>query len=80
MSYEENVRAVLQACFSQSKDEIIEVAVKAIIALKQESIVINPINPITPPMPPSVPLPYYTTPNTPISPTITCENLNKKEN
>ena len=44
-SYEENVRAILQCCFSQSKDEIIETAVKAIVALKQEPVVVNPISP-----------------------------------
>ena len=50
MSYEENVRAILQACFSQSKDEIIETAVNAIIAIKQEPVIINPTNP-TPTLP-----------------------------
>lgn len=34
MKYEDNVRAILQSCFSQSKDEIIEVAVKAIMAIE----------------------------------------------
>ena len=78
MSYEENVRAILQCCFSQSKDEIIETAVKAIVALKQDSITINPANPIVTPQPQVVPLPYTpitTTPLTPVinSPIITCE-------
>ena len=80
MSYEENVRAILQACFSQSKDELIEVAVKAIIALKQESIIINPTNPINPTVPHPVPFPYYPTPDTPFSPVITCENSTKQKN
>lgn len=57
-SYEENVRAILQCCFSQSKDELIETAVKAIVALKQDSITINPANPIVVPQPSVVPLPY----------------------
>lgn len=78
-SYEENVRAILQCCFSQSKDELIENAVKAIIALKYEPIVVNPApNPIDPgffqPFPP-----ITTTPaKVPIGhPIITCEG---KEN
>lgn len=84
MNYEENVRAILQACFSQSKDELIETAVKAIVSLKQEPIVINPIdpNPFKP-----CPMPYYTPniPTTPLTPTIapgviTCENSTNSEN
>ena len=79
MSYEENVRAILQCCFSGYKDEIIETAVKGIMALKQEPIVVNPVdpNPFKP-----CPMPYYTTPNTPtITPgVITCENSTKLEN
>jgi hypothetical protein len=69
-SYEENVRAILQCCFSQSKDELIETAVKAIVAIKPEPITINPVNPITVPQPQVVPLPY-----TPIttSPVIKCD-------
>ena len=72
-SYEENVRAILQCCFSQSKDEIIENAVKAIIALKCEPIVVNPMpNPIDPgiyrPFPPITTTPVEV-PSTPI---ITC--------
>ena len=74
MSYEENVRAILECCFSQSKDEIIENAVKCIVALKCEPIVVNPTpNPIDPgfyrPFPP-----ITTTPgDVPISaPVITC--------
>lgn len=79
MSYEENVRAILQACFSQSKDELIETAVKGIVALKQEPIVINPSDP-NPFKPCS--MPYYTTPLTSsITPgVITCENSTKSEN
>lgn len=74
-SYEENVRAILECCFSQSKDEIIENAVKAIVALKCEPIVVNPApNPIDPgfyqPFPPITTTPV----NTPIThPIITCE-------
>jgi len=49
MSYEENVRAILQCCFSQSKDEVIESAVKAIVALKPDSVFIpQPQTPLTP--------------------------------
>lgn len=73
-SYEENVKAILQCCFSQSKDELIETAVKAIVALKQDSIIINPTNPITAPQPPAVPLPYTPITTSPvIYDTITCE-------
>ena len=49
-SYEENVRAILECFFSQSKDELIDGAVKAIMNIKQEPVVTNPI---------VVPLPYY---------------------
>ena len=65
MNYEENVRAILQCCFSQSKDELIETAVKAIVALKQEPIVINPTSPIVAPQPLEVPAPYYPITTTP---------------
>ena len=65
-SYEENVRAILQCCFSQSKDKLIEAAVKAIIALKQDSIIINPANPIVTPQPQVVPLPYTPITTTPV--------------
>ena len=72
LSYEENVRAILECCFSQSKDEIIESAVKAIMALNCEPI----------------PSPYITTPNYPQypygTPVITCtatvEDLKKLQN
>ena len=72
-SYEENVRAILQCCFSQSKDVIIESAVRAIVALKSEPIIVNPApNPIDPgiyrPFPPITTTPIDV-PNTPI---ITC--------
>jgi hypothetical protein len=72
MSYEESVRAILQCCFSQSKDELIESAVKAIVALKQEPIVVNPITTPTYPI-----MPYYTTPDiTPnVTPHITCTGV-----
>ena len=59
LSYEENVRAILQCCFSESKDEIIDRAVKCIMALKQDSVVVNPISPAIIPQPQVVPLPYY---------------------
>ncbi len=79
LSFEENVRAILECCFSQSKDEIIDNAVKCIVALKCEPIVVNPApNPIDPgfyqPFPP-----ITTTPaKVPIGhPIITCET---KEN
>ena len=66
-SYEENVRAILQCCFSQSKDELIETAVKAIVALKSKPIVVNPApNPIDPGF-------YQPYPPPTISPEITCE-------
>lgn len=76
-SYEQNVRAILQCCFSQSKDELIETAVKAIVALKTEPIVVNPApNPIDPgffqPFPP-----ITTSPAIISAPVITCED---KEN
>ena len=74
-SYEENVRAILQCCFSQSKDELIETAVKAIIALKQDSIIINPANPIVTPQPQVVPLPYTPITTTPV---ITCTDTDRK--
>lgn len=72
-SYEENVRAILQCCFSQSKDEIIENAVKCIVALKREPIVVNPVpNSIDPeffqPFPP-----ITTSPAIIPAPIITCE-------
>lgn len=84
-SYEDNVRAILQCCFSQSKDEIIENAVRAIVALKGEPIVVNPApSPIDPgfyrPFPP-----ITTTPTEmPIgAPVITCttatEDLKKSQ-
>lgn len=81
--YEENVRAILQCCFSQSKDEIIETAVKAIVALKQEPIVVNPTpNPINPinPVYPYNPV-IYSDKTYKIDPTkITCENSTNSEN
>lgn len=52
MSYEENVRAILQCCFSQSKDELIEAAVSAILALKPNPVFIpqpqTPLRPLEP--------------------------------
>lgn len=79
MSYEENVRAILQACFYQSKDEVIENAVKLIVSLKQEPIMINPINPVTPTYPYNPVI--YTDKTYRIDPTkITCENSTNSEN
>ena len=74
LNYEENVRAILQCCFSQSKDEIIESAVKAIVALRCEPIVVNPApNPIDPgfyrPFPPITTTPAEMPIGTPV---ITC--------
>ena len=77
MSYEENVRAVLRCCFSGFKDEIIETAVKGIMALKQESIVINPINPT--PTYPYNPV-IYTDKTLEDYVKITCENSTESEN
>lgn len=75
LSYEENVRAILECCFSQSKDELIDCAVKSIMAIKQEPVIINPVNPTI------VPLPY---PNPIVAPVITCtattEDLKKFQN
>lgn len=76
MTYEENVRAILQACFSQSKDEVIENAVKCIMALKQDPIVINPITTPTYPYNPVI----YTDKTLEDYNKITCEILNKNEN
>ena len=78
-SYEENVRAILQCCFSQSKDEIIENAVKAIVALKQEPVVINPISPVNPIYPYN---PIFYTIDTPLEnyTIVTCENSTELEN
>ena len=75
LDYENNVRAILQCCFSQSKDEIIESAVRAIVALKCEP-VINPMpNPIDPgfyrPFPPITTSPAIVPLTS--TPTITCE-------
>lgn len=36
MCYEENIRAILESNFSQVKDELIDNAVKSILAIKQE--------------------------------------------
>ena len=76
MSYEENIRAILQCCFSQSKDEIIEIAVKAIAALKVGPVVVDPVTTPTYPI-----MPYYTTPNTPITttPAIVCGDKDNGE-
>jgi hypothetical protein len=36
MYYEENIRAILESNFSQAKDELIDNAVKSILAIKQD--------------------------------------------
>lgn len=36
MYYEENIRAILESNFSQAKDELIDIAVKNILAIKQD--------------------------------------------
>ena len=79
MTYEENVRAIPHCCFSESKDELIEIAVKSIMAIKPEPptnpVPVSPIpNPVELPYRPYV-TPYYTDPNLspyPLGPTITC--------
>lgn len=75
LSYEENVRAILECCFSQSKDELIDCAVKSIMAIKPGPVVINPAGPEV------VPLPY---PNPIVAPVITwtatTEDLKKFQN
>lgn len=75
-SYEENVRAILRCCFAGYKDELIENAVRAIVALKQEPVVVNPITTPTYPI-----MPYYTTPDTPITttPAIVCGDKDNGE-
>lgn len=81
MSYEENVRAILQTCFSQSKDEVIETAVKAIMGLENRFYI-----PITVPSHPPTPYtPVYINPTgTPPEPfkriEITCKNSTNSEN
>lgn len=83
MTYEENVRLILECCFSQSKDEIIDKAVSAIIAIKPEPVTIPvPIsptsNPVELPYRPFV-TPYYTDPSlspNPVGPVITCNKKN----
>lgn len=67
LSYEENVRAILECCFSQSKDELIDCAVKSIMAIKQEPVIINPFDPAI------VPLSFITC-------TATTEDLKKFKN
>ena len=79
MSYEENVRAILNCCFAGFKEEIIETAVKGIMALKQEPIITSPISPVNPVYPYN-PI-IYTDKTYRIDPTkITCENSTKLEN
>lgn len=75
-SYEENVRAILRCCFTGYKDELIENAVRAIVALKQEPVVVNPITTPTYPI-----RPYYITPDTPITttPAIVCGDKDNGE-
>lgn len=77
MTYEENIRSILKCCFFQTKDEIIETAVTAIMALKQDPIVINPINPT--PTYPYNPI-IYTDKTLEDYTKITCENSTISEN
>ncbi len=85
MTYEENIRSILKCCFFQTKEEIIETAVTAIMALKQEPNYV-PIAPLDPIIYPPVRYdemikPYFTEPIDPSKYVqITCENLNNKEN
>lgn len=83
MTYAQNVRAILECCFSQSKEEIITTATNAILALKSEPVVVDPITTPTYPT-----YPYYTI-NTgrekfDITPHITCtgtaEDLKNSQN
>ena len=87
MTYEENVRSILKCCFFQTKDEIIETAVTAIMALDGSKCVQPEVQPVVPPIYPTYPAyPYnpviYS--DTPLEPNkyvqITCENLNNEEN
>lgn len=75
MTYAQNVRAILECCFSQSKDEIITTATNAIVALRPEPIVVSPTTTPTYPI-----TPYYTAPDTiPLTtPVITCETKDSK--
>ncbi len=75
-SYEENVKAILRCCFSQSREDLIETAAEAIVALKCEPIVVNPApNPIDPgfyqPFPPFTTTPAKVPNGYPI---ITCKD------
>lgn len=77
MSYEENVRAILECNFAGFKDEIIDRAVKMIMELEPKQIVIRK----DVDLPPYVPTYPQVWPEPPaISPIITCENLKNSEN
>lgn len=87
MTYEENIRSILKCCFFQTKEEIIETAVTAIMALDGSKGVQPVIIPDTRPVYPTYPYnPVIYSDGTGISPEpnktiqITCENLNNKEN
>lgn len=76
MSYEENVRAILECNFSGFKDEIIDRAVKMIIELEPKQIVI-PKDIELPPYVPTYPQIWYESPAKPPKPPaeITCKNF-----
>ena len=82
MTYEENVRSILKCCFFQTKDEIIETAVTAIMALDGNKSVQPVVIPDTRPVYPTYPyFPIYTDGKWTCGSTqITCENLNNEEN
>lgn len=82
MTYEENVRSILKCCFFQTKDEIIETAVTAIMALDGNKSVQPVVIPDTRPVYPAYPYnPVIYSDKWTCGPTqITCENLNNEEN
>ena len=77
MTYEENVRAILECNFAGFKDEIIDRAVKMIMELEPKQIVI-PKDIELPPYVPTYPQIWYESPKPPAE--ITCENLKNSEN
>jgi hypothetical protein len=77
MTYEENVRTILECNFAGFKDEIIDRAVKLIMELEPKQIVILKGVEL-PPYVPTYPQIWYESPT--ISPEITCENLKNSEN
>ncbi len=80
MTYEENIRSILKCCFFQVKEEIIETAVTAIVALGEPKGYNAPIMPQVYPTYPYNPVIYSDPPTEPNKYQITCENLNNKEN